>query len=790
LEAENAMTFEAAAVFLILAVASVFFVTGWVSMDVVALSVVGLLAITGLVSPAEALSGFSNPAVVTIWALLILSGGLARTGVAGMIGRRLLGLAQDGERRLLTILMATVGILSAFMNNIAVAALFLPVVIDVSRRTKRLPSKLLIPLSYASLMGGLMTLVGTPPNIVISEALREAGLRPFQMFDFMPLGIAVLIAGTMFMALFGGRLLPERDIKAGVTGGSESTYRDLYDLQERMVLLHLPEGSKLHDKTLLESRLGSALGLTVIAVFRNGETELAPERSYRLQSGDRIWVKGRLEDLNALHEHDYLVLEEENLPIERLDSEETDLVEVSLPGDSPYLGRTLRQTGFRNALGVVVLAVRRGDGRVIRTGLEDVSLQPRDTLLVQGQRGQIDLLRGRPDVEVSRPHSVEIYDLQKRLMVVRVPEDSALAGKTLIESRLGDAIGLGVVGIIRDGQTHMLPDPREPLLVGDTLLVKGHEGDLTTVKGLQSLEIESERPPTLEELESDRVGLVEAVLSPHTTLAGRSLRDLNFRAKFGLSVLAIWRDGRAYRSNLRDMPLRLGDALLVYGPRDRIAMLGREPDFLVLTESAQEPPRSSKALLAILVMALALIPVILGWIPIAISAVAGVALMILTGCLTMEEAYRYVEWKAIFLIAGMLPLGIAMERTGAAQLIADGIVAAVGPLGPLALLAGFFLLAAGASQVMPNPAVAVLLAPVALNAAQDLGISPYSVMMAVAISASAAFMSPVGHPSNLLVMGPGGYRFSDYLKAGIPLTLVVFLVVLLILPLLWPLQPG
>jgi di/tricarboxylate transporter len=167
-----------------------------------------------------------------------------------------------------------------------------------------------------------------------------------------------------------------------------------------------------------------------------------------------------------------------------------------------------------------------------------------------------------------------------------------------------------------------------------------------------------------------------------------------------------------------------------------------------------------------------------------------VALKILTGCLTMEEAYRYVEWKAIFLIAGMLPLGIAMERTGAAQLIADGIVAAVGPLGPLALLAGFFLLAAGASQVMPNPAVAVLLAPVALNAAQDLGISPYSVMMAVAISASAAFMSPVGHPSNLLVMGPGGYRFSDYLKAGIPLTLVVFLVVLLILPLLWPLQPG
>jgi di/tricarboxylate transporter len=780
------MTLDTAVVLLILGAASVLFVTDWVSMDVVALAVLGVLAISGLVSPAEALSGFSNPAVVTVWALLILSGGLARTGVAGIIGSRLLGLARNGERRLMFIIMLTVGLLSAFMNNIAVAALFLPVVVDIARKTKRLPSRLLIPLSYASLMGGLMTLVGTPPNIVISEGLREAGLRPFQMFDFLPLGMTILLAGTLFMTLLGRRVLPQRDTLA-VAGRGESAYRDLYDLQERMVLLHLPENSKLHGKSLFESRLGSALGLTVIAVFRNGQTELAPDRSFKLESGDRIWVKGRLEELTDLHDHDYLVLEEENLPIERLVSEETDLVEVSLPDDSPFSGRSLRQMGFRNALGVVVLAIRRGDGSVVRSGLEDISLEAGDTLLVQGQRDQIDSLRNRPDIQLSKPQAVEIYDLEKRLMVVRVPEDSSLAGRTLIESRLGDAIGLGVVGIIRDGRTNLMPHPGEPLLAGDTLLVKGSERDLSTVEGLQSLEIEAERPPALEELESDRVGLVEAVLSPHTTLAGRSLRDLSFRAKFGLSVLAIWRDGRAYRSDLRDMPLRLGDALLVYGPRERIGMLGREPDFLVLTEEAQEPPRINKAPMAMLVMTLALVPAILGWMPIAISAVAGVALMIISGCLTMEEAYRYVEWKAIFLIAGMLPLGIAMERTGTAQLIAEGIAGAVGNLGPLALVAGFSLLAAAASQVMPNPAVAVLLAPVALNAAHNLGISPYSVMMAVAISASAAFMSPVGHPANLLVMGPGGYRFSDYVKAGIPMTLVILAVILLVLPVFWPL---
>jgi di/tricarboxylate transporter len=225
---------------------------------------------------------------------------------------------------------------------------------------------------------------------------------------------------------------------------------------------------------------------------------------------------------------------------------------------------------------------------------------------------------------------------------------------------------------------------------------------------------------------------------------------------------------------------------LLYGPRERLRVLGLEPDFLVLTEAAQEAPRLSKAPVALLIMAAVLTPVILDLLPIAIAAVAGVVLMILTRCLTMEEAYRAIELKAVFLIAGMLPLGIAMEQTGAARFLAEGMVGLVGPLGPLAVMAGLFILAALASQVMPNPAVAVLLAPIALNTATDLGISPYPLMMAVAVSASAAFLSPVGHSANILVMGPGGYRFADYTKVGIPLTLVVLVVVLLVLPIFWP----
>lgn len=215
-------------------------------------------------------------------------------------------------------------------------------------------------------------------------------------------------------------------------------------------------------------------------------------------------------------------------------------------------------------------------------------------------------------------------------------------------------------------------------------------------------------------------------------------------------------------------------------------MLGEESDFLVLTEVAQEAPRTQKTPIALLIMIAVLIPVILELIPIAISAVAGVVLMILTGCLTMDEAYRAIEWKAVFLIAGMLPLGIAMDQTGAAQFLADGVVGLVGGFGPLVVMASLFILAALASQVMPNPAVAVLLAPIALSTAADLGISPYPLMMTVAVSASAAFLSPVGHSANVLVMGPGGYRFADFTKVGIPLTLVVLVVVLLLMPFLWP----
>jgi di/tricarboxylate transporter len=409
-------------------------------------------------------------------------------------------------------------------------------------------------------------------------------------------------------------------------------------------------------------------------------------------------------------------------------------------------------------------------------------------LLVQGTAEQLDALRQSPDFILVDAPDTAVYRLGERLVALTVPSSSSLVGRTILESRLGDAFDLSVLGIVRRGQTRLMPAPSTRLEADDKLLVEGKEEDLATLRALQGLEIDEETRPTTQMLASARAGLVEVVLSPHTTLVGKTLRQLHFRDKYQLNVLAIWRGGRAYRANLRDMELRFGDALLVLGSWDRLRLLADTPDFIPLAEELQETPRQEKAPLAAFLMAGVIVLALTNWLPIAIAAVVGATLMILTGCLSMDEAYRQIEWRAVFLIAGMLPLGIAMDTTGAARYVAELVVGSVGGLGLRALLAMIFLLTMAAAQVMPSAVVAVLMAPIAIETATDMGLSPYALVMTVAVAASASFLSPVGHPANVLIMGPGGYRFSDYIKVGFPLALVVFLVTMLVLPLVWPLR--
>jgi di/tricarboxylate transporter len=776
----------------ILSMAIILFITERIRIDLVALLVLASLALTGLVTPAEALSGFSNPAVITVWAIFILSGGLARTGVANSIGRQVLRLAGDGEIRLLMVIMVAAGLMSAFMNNVGVAALLLPVVIDISRRTRRNPSKLLMPLAFGCLLGGLTTLIGTPPNILASDALRDFGLQPFDLFDFAPVGVFVLLGGILYMLLIGRTLLPERDMAKEFHKVQKEFQGDVFDLSERLFILRLPEQSTLSGRTLAETRLGSALGLNVIGLIRGGETKFVPGPESALKAGDRLLVAGRLDRLNELGERLHLTVKEERLDLEEIISEDVHLIEVALTPNSSYIGQSLRQMDFRNRYKANVLAIMR-DGKPHRTHLQDIALKSDDILLIQATQSNIQALRQSPDFSVSSTVTTGMYHLQERLLMIGVPDGSSLVGKSLSESRLADAFGFSVLGILREKEAQLIPDPDERLQASDTLIVEGKAEDLKMMQALQKLELDRKAALDLEALESERVGLIEAMLSPYTTLVDKSPEQLHFREKYGLNVLAIWRAGKAYRSNISDMPLRFGDTLLLHGPREKLKMLAEEPDFLVLSEEVQEPLRLDKAPIAALVMIATVLSVLAGWLSIAIAAVSGAAVMVLTGCLNMEEAYRYIDWRAVFLIAGMLPLGIAMQNSGAAQYIAQGAISRLtgleaGQAATILLLAMLFVLTTVASQIMPNPVVVVLMAPIVINTAADLQISPYALMMVVAIAASASFLSPVGHPANLLVMGPGGYRFSDYIKVGLPLSILVLLIVLFILPIFWPLS--
>ncbi len=786
------MTPDLFLVFSILIVSVVFLVTEWIPMEVTALLVLGVAALTGLVTPVEALSGFSNPAVVTIWAVFILSGGMTRTGVAEVISNFVTRLGGKGETGMIVVIMTTSGVMSAVMNNVAVAALMLPVVMDIARHTGNPPSRLLMPLAFGCLLGGLTTQIGTPPNILVTDFLRESGFRPFSFFDFTPVGLAVMFAGTAFMALVGRHMLPKRDVARESSVAGKGGWQGRYDIQARLFNVRVPPGSVLINKSLGQTRMGSVLGWNVIGISRKDHGIIGPGPNEVLLAGDLLTVEGRIENLDELKRWRQIEIKEERFDLLNIIPENIIFCEVLIPDKSSLIGGTLNSVDFRKRFRADVIAINH-KGNIKRVNLQDYPLAAGDLLLLACSEENLDLFKNAKDFDrfkyVSPSVLTEVYHLQERIMVMQITEDSGLAGKSLLESRLSDTLGSHVIGILRDGDPVFMPEPGEVLRPGDRLLVEGRLSEFEILRGLEELVVDDKAEPSdiSSKLVSGETGLVEAILAPGTTLEGKTLRQLNFREKFGLTVLALWRRGRAYRTGLRDIEIRFGDALLLLGPHRKLQVLGSEPDFIVLTRTAQEKLRREKMKVSVLIMFGVLFPVLMGWVPIYIAGVMGAALMVLTGCLTMEEAYRQIEWKAVFLIAGMLPLGTALDQTGAARLIAENVVALVGPYGPNAVMFGLIALTFFATCFVPTAALVVLMAPIALSTAANTGLSPYGLMMAISMSASASFTTPISHPANILMMGPGGYRFLDYVKVGGSLTLVTLVVLMLVLPVFWPL---
>ena len=783
----------------IIAAALVVFIAGWLRVDLVGLLVLSALALTGLVSPQDALAGFSSPAVVTVWAMFILSAGLTRTGVAHQLGRPLLHFAKSSEAVLVIALMVAASLLSALINTVTVAAILLPATMELARRSGRPPSRLLMPLALGCLLGGPFTGISTPPNILATDALRNAGYAPFALLDFTPITAAIVVAGIIFVVLIGRRMLPTHKPGPSTAGRGERSSGASYEMDSHVFAITIPVDSPLDGRTLAESRIGSALYLTVVALQRKGVLMLAPRATDVLQAGDTVIVHGQPEQLHRFHGGQHLRVE----PLGRLDSlfcERTAIVEGHVGDDSPLVGTTLAQSGLRREHLVQVLRVRTAEGQPLNNP-QYHRFTPGDRLLLQGEREPLDKLVQNGIItdpipiqtgplqnlrEASSENSDVLPGGDVHFLAVRVPEGSVLAGRDLMDSRLGNAFGLTVVSILRDDAMVCMPAATEIVRPGDLLVLQGTERDLELLQGLQELSIAEQNPELLAELESQQVAVTEVLLSPRTSLAGKTLADLMFRDQYGVSVLAVWRKGHAHRTGLQDLPLQFGDALLVHGSRRSLEAIARNPDFLVLDQSAAQAPRLEKAPVAALIMLSVVLSAIFGLLPIAIAALVGSTLMVLLKCISMDEAYRAIEWKVVFLIACMLPLGVAVENTGAAQMGAEALLTVVGDFGPRWVVAALFLVTVLGTQVIPTAALVVLMAPVALTTAEAMAISPQLLMMTVAMSASSSFASPLSHPAHLLVMSPGGYRFVDYMKLGVPLTIISMVVCVWLLPVLFP----
>jgi len=594
------MTTQIALTLAIIVGALVLFGTEKLRVDVVALIVLLTVALTGLVGPEDVFAGFSNPAVITVWAVYIVSGGMFKTGVASILGKFILRLSGKSEMRLIAVIMLICGIISAFINNVGATAMLLPAVVSISRQTKVPVSKLLIPLSFSSLLGGKMTLIGTPANILATNIVAEHGLPTFGFFDFTPIGLVVFGTGILYMIFIGRHLLPIRQ-----------------------------------------------------------------------------------------------------------------------PPEEDHIAQQLRDY----------------------------------------------------------------------ISEVRVLADGRLAGQTLFESRLGADYDLTVIAIIRDEDVKTTLDRNTLIQPNDLLMVEGSAENLMNASNRLGLAIETEPHIELGELDDDSAHVVEATLAPRSSMVGRNLRSIQFRDRYGFNLLAIRRHGDVITERLRSVRLQFGDALLLQGPRHRLPALNEKNEFLVLEPVTIPEHRQQKMPISIGLMALVVGLVLFADFHISTAMVIGAVAMVLTGCLTMDEAYESIDWRTVFLVAGMLPLGTAMEATGTARYIADLLLGTVGDLGPMAALAGIYILAALITQPMSNAAAMVLVVPIALSTALSLGANHLTFTLAVVIGAATSFLTPVGHKANVLVFGPGGYKFFDYARVGILLTIFLFISTMITLPILYPLFP-
>lgn len=590
------MTFEIVFVFVVLLLAVFLFVTEKLPVDLVALLVMALLLVSGVVTPAQGLAGFSNTATITVGAMFILSAGLFKTGAVGFLGNIVNRIFKGPFILAILTVMVIVGFLSAFINNTPVIAIFLPILLGAARQTGVSVSKILMPVSFASMFGGVCTLIGSSTNILVSSIAEQKGLPAFSMFEFAPLGLILFGAGTAYMLLVGIRLIPERRGQGDLT--------ESFALSEYLTEIVLLPNAASIGYAIKDSPLVMDLDIDILEIRREDELIQQPKGSVILRSNDNLLVRCDLEKIRALQE---------------------------------------------------------------RTGIR------------------------------FKPHA-----------------------------KWGD-----------------------------------------------------------DSLTSQDYRLIEAVVVPHSPLVRSTLKISNFRENYGATVLAIRHRGELLREKLSATVLSGGDVLLLEIHQDRLNAFKRSKDFIVTSELDAVEFRRNKVVLAALIVLGVILAASLNFAPIVVAAAVGAILLILTKCITLEEAYQAIDWKIIFLLAGVLSLGMALEKTGAARLISTQLVSTVGTLGLIALVSAFYLLTSALTEMMSNNATAALLAPITIATAATLGVNPQPFLVAVTFAASASFMTPVGYQTNTMIYGPGQYKFFDFVRVGTPLNIIFWLLATVLIPVFW-----
>ncbi|MCY4649281.1 MAG: SLC13 family permease [bacterium] len=775
------MTWQIAFLILLLVVMAYLFLTAKLPVDLTAFLGLSVLIVGGYVGPTEAFTGFASPAVITMLAIFIISAALLYTGIADLVASWIYRLVGNKEIPLIIILMLVSGVLSAFMNNIAATAVLMPAVAGIARRAGLSASRLMMPLAFGSILGGTTTMVGTPPNIVAASILAERDLQPFGLFDFTPIGALLLVGGVLFMITLGRKLL--RDRVAGPGGTDTADLTHIYHLEDRLFTIRIPKNSPLDDSTLAEANLSGALGVQVISIHRRGAKNFVPQADTLLKGGDVLLVEGRLPDLEDIMRVGQVELRPTTTrQIPRVRG--FTAIRAEIPEESGLVGKSLREAQFRQHHRVVIVGIER-TGETLRGELASQTLEAGDRIIGLGPRSELHRMQSDRDFRVRNLGLSALKSIESHLSVIRVPAGSSLVGSTVKNTRLGELMGVTIGAIVRGDVTRMVVSPDEVIEAGDGLLVACDLARVQDLVGIGDIQVDTQVDAT--ELESEEFGIVEVALAPRSAAVRKTVADLEFRNRYGLQLLAVWRDGRSICTGLTELRFQLGDALLVQGPWERIRLLGSNPDFVVLSPEGFRPRRHNKAPLALGALLLMVGLVVFGVQPIHVAAFISASLVLLFRTVTMEEAYRAIEWRTIFLVAAVLPVGVAMESTGAAKLIVDQVIHLLGPLGNYAILIALVLLASLLSQALDGAPSVVLLAPVALETAAQLGMNPYAAMMGVSLAASAAFMTPFSHKANLLVMGAGGYRAVDYARVGTPLTVVVLGIVIALVPVIFPL---